>query len=166
MGKLRWDATQIISKWGNLFLKVKASCFLKMKIYLFLWHLIRGCFPFLQLSSHHLLPICTTCTCTKANMPPQPKKTPKPAVFVLLVSLSPSVLLLLLWPSVVLLFSLHGITSQIATSGSVHGATSAVEGWWARRHSDICQLEEENGLAETLLKIKLSSRRNSKTKTP
>lgn len=88
MGELRWDATQIVSKWGNLFLKVKASCLLKMKIYLFLWHLIRDCFPFLQLSSHHLLPICTTCTCTKANMPPQPKKTPN---LQYLYSYSPSV---------------------------------------------------------------------------
>lgn len=34
----------------------------------------------------------------------------------LLLSLSPSGLLSLLWPSVVLLFSLHGIASQVATS--------------------------------------------------
>lgn len=86
MGELRWDATQIVLKWGNLFLKVKASCLLKMKIYLFLWHLIRDCFPFLQLSSHHLLPICTTCT--KANMHSQPKKTPN---LEYLYSYSPSV---------------------------------------------------------------------------
>lgn len=101
----------------------------------------------------------------KQTCPPNLKK-PKPAVFILLLSLSPSVLLLLLWPSVVLLFSLHGIASQIATSGTVHGAISTVDGWWERRRSDICQLEEKNGLAEALLKIKLSSRRKSKTKTP
>ena len=99
------------------------------------------------------------------HAPPQSKR-PKPGVFILLLSLSPSVLLLLLWPSVVLLFSLHGIASQIATSGRVHGAISTVEGWWERRCSDICQLEEKNGLTEALLKIKLSSRRKSKTKTP
>lgn len=64
------------------------------------------CFPFLQLSSHCLLPICTTRTCTKANVH---LKKPKPGVFILLLSLTPSVLLLLLWPSVVLLSSLHGI---------------------------------------------------------
>lgn len=88
MRELRWDASQIVSKWGNLFLKEKESCLLEMNIYLFLWHLIRDCFPFLQLSSHHLLPICTTCTCTKANMAPQPKKSPN---LEYLYSYSPSV---------------------------------------------------------------------------
>lgn len=80
----------------------------------------------------------------KQTHPPNLKK-PKLGVFILLLSRSPSVLLLLLWPSVVLLFSLRGIASQIATSGTVRGAISAVEGWWERRRSDICQLEERMG---------------------
>lgn len=67
--------TQTVPKWKNLFLKVKASCLLKIKIYLFLWHLTKGWFSLLQLSSHHLLPISTTCTRTKADMPPNLKKT-------------------------------------------------------------------------------------------
>lgn len=103
----------------------------------------------------------------KSKHATQPKKNSKPGVFILLLSLSPSVLLLLLWPRAVLLFSLHGIVSQIATSGTVRGAISTVDEWWERRRSDICQREEEkNGLAEVLLKIKLSSRRKSETKTP
>lgn len=80
----------------------------------------------------------------KQTHPPNLKK-PKLGVFILLLSRSPSVLLLLLWPSVVLLFSLRGIASRIATSGTVRGAISAVEGWWERRHSDICQLGERMG---------------------
>lgn len=81
---------------------------------LFLWHVIKGFFSLLPLSSHCLLPISTTRTHTKANTSPQPKKTNP--VFMLLLSLSPSGLLLLLRPSVVLLFSLHGIASQVASS--------------------------------------------------
>lgn len=34
----------------------------------------------------------------------------------------------------------------------VRGAISTVDGWWERRRSDICQLEEKNELAEVLLK--------------
>lgn len=58
-------------------------------------------------------------------MPPQSKKL---GVFILLLSLSPSGLLLLLCPGGVLLFSLGGVASQIAASGAACGALSAVGG--------------------------------------
>lgn len=146
---------------------MKASWLLEMKIYFVSWHLIKAAFfsfNFHPTASCQFLLHAHLQKHTSSSLQPK-KKQPQTRVFILLLSLSPSVLLLLLWPSVVLLFSLHGIASRITTSGTVRGAILTVDGWWERRRSDICQLGEKNGLAEALLKIKSSSRRKSKTKT-
>lgn len=83
-----------------------------------------------------------TYICVKANMPPQSKKL---GVFILLLSLSPSGLLLLLCPGGVLLFSLGGVASQIAASGAACGALSAVGGEEKQWHLSARRKEPAGG---------------------
>lgn len=131
----------------------------------FLWHLINSSpSTFCPPPPANFYYTHTHIYAWKQTCPPSLKN--KLRVFILLLSLSPSGLLLLLCPGVVLLFSLRGVASQIAASGAACGALSAVDGGWERRSSDICQLEGKNQLAGALLKIKLSSRKMNKTQAP
>lgn len=128
-GNAAWVATQTVSKWRNLFLKVQASCLLKMQIYFFMASYQFLSFNFLPTASCQFLLHTHTHTyiyAWKQTCPPRLKN--KLGVFILLLSLSPSGLLLLLCPGGVLLFSLGGVASQIAASGAACGALSAVEG--------------------------------------
>lgn len=108
---------------GEMLVELPPKLFLCGEIYFWKWRRAacsRWKFTFFMasfLSFHFILPPPANFYYThthKSKHVPQPKKTNP--VFMLLLSLSPSGLLSLLWPSVVLLFSLHGIASQVATS--------------------------------------------------
>jgi len=143
--------------WRNLFLKVKASCLLKMKIYFFY-----GIFS--------LLPLHPTTSCQfllhahtqKQTCPPSLKKQTQYLCFY-----SPSVHLVCFHccdPVLCCFSHFMVLHPKLPLQSSTWYHFSCGRGGWEKRSNDICQLKEKNLLAETLLKIKLSSRKKNRTK--
>lgn len=124
---------------------------------LFLWHLFSP-----STSSYHLLPISTTRTHTKANMSPSLKKQTQYLCFY-----SPSVHLVCFHccdPVLCCFSHFMVLHPKLPLQSSTWYHFSCGRGGWEKRSNDICQLKEKNLLAETLLKIKLSSRKKNRTK--